>query len=104
MIDAVFAGSVRPLPPEGHPSGIFKQAVIGPVRLGPEGLAGDAIPLEARIIAVADALETMLRERVYRQPLSPQQAYQEILDGSGTRYDPAVVQAFSAAWDEIKKT
>ncbi len=41
MIDAVSAGSVRPLPPEGHPSGIFKQAVIGPVRLGPEGLAGD---------------------------------------------------------------
>ena len=41
MIDAVFAGGVRPLPPEGHPSGIFKQAVIGPVRLGPEGLAGD---------------------------------------------------------------
>lgn len=41
MIDAVFAGGIRPLPPEGHPSGIFKQAVAGPVLLGPEGLAGD---------------------------------------------------------------
>ena len=68
----------------------------------PEGLAGDAIPLEARIIAVADALETMLRKRIYRSPLSPAQAYQEILAGSGTRYDPEVVQAFLAAWDNIK--
>ena len=42
MIDAVFIGSVRPLPPEGHPSGIVKQAVSGPVLLGPQGLVGDA--------------------------------------------------------------
>jgi len=68
----------------------------------PEGLAGEAIPIEARIIAVADALETMLRERIYRPALSPSQAYQEILAGSGTRYDPQVVQAFSAAWENIK--
>jgi MOSC domain-containing protein YiiM len=42
MIDAVFAGGVRPLPPEGHPSGIVKEAVAGPAMLGPEGLEGDA--------------------------------------------------------------
>ncbi|MEZ5614672.1 MAG: MOSC domain-containing protein [Rhodocyclaceae bacterium] len=41
-IDAVYVGGIRPLPPEGHPSGIFKQAVSGPVLLGVEGLAGDA--------------------------------------------------------------
>ena len=41
MIDAVFAGGIRPLPPEGHPSGIFKEAVAGPILLGPEGLQGD---------------------------------------------------------------
>ena len=40
-IDAVYAGSVRPLPPEGHPSGIFKQAIAGPVLLGADGLSGD---------------------------------------------------------------
>jgi len=68
----------------------------------PEGLAGEAIPIEARIIAVADAMETMLRERVYRPALSPAQAYQEILAGSGTRYDPQVVQAFCAAWNDIQ--
>ncbi|MBI4990271.1 MAG: MOSC domain-containing protein [Rhodocyclales bacterium] len=42
MIAAVFAGSVRPLPPEGHPSGIVKEAMAGPVLLGPLGLEGDA--------------------------------------------------------------
>lgn len=68
----------------------------------PDGLAGEAIPIEARIIAVADALETMLRKRIYRPSLTPQQAYQEILAGGGKRYDPAIVQAFSAAWDEIQ--
>ena len=41
MINAVFAGGIRPLPPEGHPSGIFKEAVAGPILLGPEGLQGD---------------------------------------------------------------
>ena len=41
-IGAVYTGGIRPLPPEGHPSGIFKQAVTGPVALGAEGLAGDA--------------------------------------------------------------
>jgi MOSC domain-containing protein YiiM len=42
MIDAVFAGGVRPLPPEGHSSGIVKLAVSGPVLLGRQGLVGDA--------------------------------------------------------------
>lgn len=41
-IDRIFVGGIAPLPPEGHPSGIFKQVVEGPVWLGPEGLAGDA--------------------------------------------------------------
>ncbi|MDR2239700.1 MAG: MOSC domain-containing protein [Zoogloeaceae bacterium] len=41
-IDAVYTGGIRPLPPEGHPSGIFKQKAAGPVWLGAEGLDGDA--------------------------------------------------------------
>lgn len=40
-IAAVYVGGIRPLPPEGHPSGIFKQAATGPVMLGREGLEGD---------------------------------------------------------------
>ena len=41
-VDRIFVGGIAPLPPEGHPSGIFKQAVDAPVLLGAEGLAGDA--------------------------------------------------------------
>lgn len=41
-IDAVFVGGIRPLAPEGHPSGIVKEAVHGPVLLGALGLEGDA--------------------------------------------------------------
>jgi MOSC domain-containing protein YiiM len=40
-IDAVYVGGIRPLPPEGHPSGIFKTAVDRPILLGAEGLQGD---------------------------------------------------------------
>lgn len=40
-ISAVYVGGIRPLPPEGHPTGIFKQAMSGPVQLGAEGLEGD---------------------------------------------------------------
>lgn len=62
----------------------------------PEGIAGDAIPLEARIIAVAEALDAMVQGRPYRAPLSPEGAMQEIAACSGTRFDPAVVGALQA--------
>jgi HD-GYP domain-containing protein (c-di-GMP phosphodiesterase class II) len=69
----------------------------------PDGLAGENIPLAARIVSVADALDAMTSNRVYQEAVGLQQAYQEILDGSGTRYDPTVVRAFEAAWPEIIK-
>jgi putative two-component system response regulator len=68
----------------------------------PDGLAGEAIPLEARIVAVADALDAMTTSHVYHQGLSLEQAYQEIVDSSGSRFDPRVVQAFQSAWTEIR--
>ena len=60
----------------------------------PHGLAGDAIPLEARILAVADAYEAMTADRAYRAALGHDAAQQELRDGSGTQFDPAVVEAF----------
>jgi putative two-component system response regulator len=68
----------------------------------PDGLSGEAIPLGARIVAVADALDAMTSTRVYRDTLSPQEALQEILNGSGNRYDPVVVQALLAVWASIE--
>jgi putative two-component system response regulator len=69
----------------------------------PDGLAGEEIPLMARIVAVADSLDAMTSSRVYRDAFSPQKACNEILSGRGTRYDPAVVDAFEVVWSEIEK-
>jgi HD-GYP domain-containing protein (c-di-GMP phosphodiesterase class II) len=67
----------------------------------PDGLAGEQIPLGARIVAVADSLDAMTSSRVYQTPNPPQQALNEIVSGSGTHYDPAVVQAYLTVWDRI---
>lgn len=65
----------------------------------PEGLRGEDIPLVARIVAVADAFDAMTTKRPYSTARSLDQAYQEILSGSGKRYDPYVVEAFLKAWE-----
>jgi putative two-component system response regulator len=56
----------------------------------PRGLAGDAIPAGARVLAVADAYDTMLEPRGHREPLTPAEAAQEIADGRGSQFDPAI--------------
>ena len=65
----------------------------------PDGLAGTEIPLEARILAVADAYEAMTSERVYRPALSPQAARDELRQCAGTQFDARVVDAFLAVLD-----
>ncbi|MEW6188804.1 MAG: HD domain-containing phosphohydrolase, partial [Actinomycetota bacterium] len=60
----------------------------------PEGIAGKAIPLGARIIAVADAFNAMISERPYRRALSIEEAIEELRNYSGTQFDPTVVEAF----------
>ena len=61
----------------------------------PDGLKGDEIPLGARIIHVADAYESMLSQRVYREvPLSKDDALAELRDCAGTQFDPELVQLF----------
>lgn len=60
----------------------------------PDGLAGEAIPMPARIIAVADSFDAMTSPRPYRGALPDAVALAEIERGAGTQYDPAVVQAF----------
>ena len=61
----------------------------------PNGLAGDEIPLGARIIFVADAYDAMTSQRVYRQPLSVHEALAELRRCAGTQFDPEIVRAFS---------
>ena len=68
----------------------------------PDGLAGEAIPIAARIIAVANSLDAMTTDRVYKAATTPQQAFEELVASSGTRYDPMVIRALSSAWDTIR--
>lgn len=60
----------------------------------PRGLVGHEIPLAARIVAVADAYLAMLEDRPYREPLSEEEALQELEDGAGSQFDPRCVSAF----------
>ena len=68
----------------------------------PEGLAGEHIPLEARIAKVADAFDAMMSNRPYRSSLGLQKSIQELEDGKGTEFDPQVVEAFMAVLDAGK--
>src|SRR3954470_7729973 len=60
----------------------------------PFGLSGDEIPLEARILAVADAYEAMTVDRVYRGALPVGEAREELRRCAGTQFDPRVVEVF----------
>jgi len=60
----------------------------------PEGLAGEQIPLEARIAKVADAFDAMMSNRPYRASLGLERAIEELELGRGTEFDPTVVDAF----------
>ena len=59
-------------------------------------LSGEAIPLGARIIGVADAFDAMTSDRPYRPRMSTEQAIQELEKGAGTQFDPAIVSIFVA--------
>jgi diguanylate cyclase (GGDEF)-like protein/putative nucleotidyltransferase with HDIG domain len=63
----------------------------------PQGLAGDSIPIEASILAVADAYEAMTADRAYRPAMGQEAARAELEAGAGTQFDTAVVRAFLAA-------
>jgi diguanylate cyclase (GGDEF)-like protein len=62
----------------------------------PDGLEGEAIPLGARIVAVCDAFGAMTAERSWRAPMSVEEAVDRLRSEAGTRFDPAVVEAFAA--------
>jgi HD-GYP domain-containing protein (c-di-GMP phosphodiesterase class II) len=66
----------------------------------PDGLAGEEIPMEARILAVADAFDAMVHERAYRGALSKEEAIAELRRCAGSQFDPAVVDAFLAMIDQ----
>ena len=69
----------------------------------PEKLKGEAIPWPGRVMAVADAFESMTSTQFYREPRQPEEAAADIEKGVGTKYDPKVVAAFRKALPEMSK-
>jgi HD-GYP domain-containing protein (c-di-GMP phosphodiesterase class II) len=60
----------------------------------PYGLGGEAIPLEARILAVADAYDAMTSERPYRAPRTREEALAEVERCAGSQFDPQIARVF----------
>ena len=64
----------------------------------PAGLSGRRIPLEARILAIADAFDAMISPRPYRFALTHEHALAEVAAGAGTQFDPVAAELFVDAW------
>ena len=68
----------------------------------PSGLSGTDIPLNARIVCIADAYDAMSSDRIYRKALSREKIRQELMDGSGTQFDPELLNKFVEIMDADK--
>lgn len=67
----------------------------------PQGLVGDAIPIAARLMAVADVYDALICRRVYKEPMSHEAAVKIMLEGSGKHFDPDMLDAFIAIQAEF---
>lgn len=69
----------------------------------PQALAGDAIPIAARLMALADVYDALISRRVYKEPMPHEQAVEIIVKGSGKHFDPDVVDAFVATKEAFRE-
>lgn len=67
----------------------------------PEGLAGEEIPIEGRIVAIVDVFDALTSRRPYKEPWSAAEAAAEIISQRGTQFDPQLVEIFSANLEEF---
>ncbi|MFN3860522.1 MAG: HD domain-containing phosphohydrolase [Roseateles sp.] len=68
----------------------------------PDGLAGEAIPLAARLVAVADVYDALINPRPYKQAMTHDAAMDHIRQGSGSHFDPQVVAALEACAEQVR--
>lgn len=69
----------------------------------PDGLAGDEIPLSARIMAVADVFDALVSKRSYKEGMPFDKAISIIKEGAGTQFDPVVVETFLECQNQVRK-
>lgn len=69
----------------------------------PEGLVGTMIPLEARIMAVADVYDALVSKRCYKEPMSFDKAYEVMCDGMGTQFDPNLKSPFIGCHEKLEE-
>ncbi|MFR0692852.1 two-component system response regulator [Enterobacterales bacterium AE_CKDN230030158-1A_HGKHYDSX7] len=69
----------------------------------PQGLAGEAIPLAARLMAVADVYDALISRRIYKNAMPHEAAVEHIRSQRGVHFDPQVVDAFLALQDEFRR-
>src|SRR5215213_10296124 len=70
----------------------------------PSGRAGEEIPVEARVLAIADAFDAMTSDRPYRRALTPAQALAEVQRCSGTQFDPRIAQVFVELFADTRRS
>jgi putative two-component system response regulator len=68
----------------------------------PQGIKGEAIPVSARLMAVADVYDALISRRVYKNSMSHEKAIAILEEGKGSHFDPEMVDAFVSIQDEIK--
>lgn len=68
----------------------------------PAGLSGDAIPISARLMAVADVFDALISRRPYKEPMSGAQAMSIVSQGAGSHFDPEIVTAFVSVAGQVQ--
>jgi putative two-component system response regulator len=67
----------------------------------PDGLAGEAIPASARLMAIADVFDALISPRVYKGPMTFASARSIVAEGQGSHFDPDIAQAFLVGFDDF---
>ena len=67
----------------------------------PQGLQGESIPLEGRIVCIADSMDAMFSKRPYKEKMPPEKVREELQKNRGLQFDPVMVDALLEHWEEI---
>ena len=67
------------------------------------GKEGEGIPIEARIMSVADVYDALVSKRCYKEPMSFEQAYKTMIDGMGKQFDPDLEEIFVACRKDLEQ-